>query len=92
MNTAENEGFRTFIKNNGVLFREGLGIIPREARFINFSGRRPDRGPTGAPDRSESRLKSSEKYIYIYTSMKVSVLLPGNSANTLYDVREREGC
>ena len=55
-------------------------VVPREARLINQSGRRPER--------SESRANSSEKYIYIhiiylYISMKVSVLLPGNSANTV---------
>ena len=50
-------------------------FIPREARLINQSGRRPER--------SESRAHSSEKYIYIHISMKVSVLLPGNSGNTV---------
>ena len=57
-----------------------LYLVPREARLINPSGRRPDR--------SESRAKSSEKYIYIhiylYISMKVSVLSPGNSPNTVW--------
>ena len=33
-------------------------MIPREARLINQSGRRPER--------SESRANSSEKYIYIH--------------------------
>ena len=33
-------------------------IVPREARLINQSGRRPER--------SESRANSSEKYIYIH--------------------------
>ena len=51
---------------------------PSVARLINQSVRRPER--------SESRANSSEKYIYIhilYISMKVSVLLPGNSANAV---------
>ena len=62
-----------------------MGItIPREARLINLSGRA---GPSGL-----SRANSSEKYIYIYVclyiSLKVSALLPGTSEKqSMNDVR-----
>ena len=60
-------------------------FIPREARLINLSGRRPAEGRA----RELSRANSSRTYIYIYVclyiSVKVSVLLPGNSAQTKYE-------
>ena len=45
-------------------------VVPREARLINQSGRRPER--------NKSRANSSEKYIYIHIT-GVEILL-GESA------------
>ena len=65
-------------------------VIPREARLINQSGRRPER--------SESRANSSEKYIYIhiyifiYIDEGVRPVAWQQCKHSLFDVREREGC
>ena len=58
-------------------------VIPRETRLIKSEG----------PTEALSRANSSEKYIYIYISLKVSAMLPGKSEiQSLNDVRQREGC
>ena len=61
-------------------------LIPREARLINQSGRRPER--------SESRANLSEKYIYIhiYIDEGVRPVVWQQCKHSLFDVREREGC
>ena len=65
-----------------------LFFIPREARLINQSGRRPEG--------SESRANSSEKYIYIhifiYIDEGVRPVAWQQWKHSLFDVREREGC
>ena len=62
-------------------------FIPREARLINQSVRRPER--------SESRANSSEKYIYIhiiYIDEGVRPVAWQQCKHSLFDFREREGC
>ena len=54
-------------------------MIPREARLINLSGRV---GPSAAKPRE------FERKMYLYISLKVSALLPGNSEKqSMNDVR-----
>ena len=80
---AENEvnfGVWLNIHTIKLIPREARAEGPSVARLINLSGRRP---------RSEAKPCEFEPNIYLYiclyVSVKVSVLLPGNSAQTKYE-------
>ena len=63
-----------------VIPREARAEGPSVARLINLSGRRPRSG--AKPCEFEPNIYL---YICLYISVKVSVLLPGNNAQTKYE-------
>ena len=69
-----------FEAKNIFIPREARAEGPSVARLINLSGRRPRSG--AKPCEFEPNIYL---YICLYISVKVSVLLPGNSAQTKYE-------